>query len=767
MRPSSVPQRLRSFARPDDTVGPVEWMLIAFVGVTALSIAVATVLPTPPAIFSAVYPWAYCVVFAGASALCLIRAARQPAQRAPWALLGLALFAYGTGNVIQAVLLVTASGAPPYPSVADFVWLCFFPLTYLAVVLMLRRMVVRFYLSMLLDGLIAALGVAALTWAVAFGHLIEVSGDRALVVLTNLAYPVGDLLLTAFVVGGVSALGLRFTRTWALVVFGLLTFTLADTLFALAFAEGTYHLSSPISMLWPLAALSLALAAAYSPKAMPKLESASTWWRLVLLPAIFSAASLGLLAYGQINDLPAGAGVLAVGALLAAALRAALTFREVSTLAETRRQARTDELTGLYNRRAFGWSLEEALRKRGPNDMVAVLLIDLDRFKEVNDALGHHVGDELLRLVGDRMTERLGSEGMLARVGGDEFAMLLDHCTVESAEALAERALVALKMPFRLTGITLHVWASIGIAIRSTADDDGSNLLQQADIAMYDAKANGGGFRHYSASRDINTRDRLQTIEQLRESIDRDELVLHYQPMVELASGQVTSVETLVRWEHPTLGLLAPDRFLPLVEQTGLMRALTWHVLYYSLAQVRTWRDLGWEFSVSVNVSASNLLDVELPRTVSALLSRHGVPASALKIEVTESTIMADPARAQQVVSRLDELGVEVAVDDYGTGHSSLAYLRDLAVGTLKLDQSFIQDIATDNRASAIVRSTTELAHSLGLRMVAEGVEDDDSAAMLTGFGCDVGQGYLYSRPLPAPDLERWLRARDAVHVAI
>jgi len=345
--------------------------------------------------------------------------------------------------------------------------------------------------------------------------------------------------------------------------------------------------------------------------------------------------------------------------------------------------------------------------------------------------------------------------------------MLLDHCTVESAEALAERALLALKMPFRLTGITLHVWASIGIAIRSTADDDGSNLLQQADIAMYDAKANGGGFRHYSASRDINTRDRLQTIEQLRESIDRDELVLHYQPMVELASGQVTSVETLVRWDHPTLGLLAPDRFLPLVEQTGLMRALTWHVLYYSLAQVRTWRDLGWEFSVSVNVSASNLLDVELPRTVAALLSRHGVPASALKIEVTESTIMADPARAQQVVSRLDELGVEVAVDDYGTGHSSLAYLRDLAVGTLKLDQSFIADIAADNRASAIVRSTTELAHSLGLRMVAEGVEDDASAAMLTGFGCDVGQGYLYSRPLPAPDLERWLRARDAVHVAI
>jgi diguanylate cyclase len=237
--------------------------------------------------------------------------------------------------------------------------------------------------------------------------------------------------------------------------------------------------------------------------------------------------------------------------------------------------------------------------------------------------------------------------------------------------------------------------------------------------------------------------------------------------MVELSSGVVTCVEALVRWEHPKLGLLAPDRFLPLVEQTGLMRALTWHVLYHSLAQVRTWRDLGWEFSVSVNVSASNLLDVELPRTVAALLSRHGVPASALKIEVTESTIMADPARAQQVVSLLDELGVEVAVDDYGTGHSSLAYLRDLAVGTLKLDQSFIQDIAADNRASAIVRSTTELAHSLGLRMVAEGVEDDAAAAMLAGFGCDVGQGYLYSRPLPAADLERWLRARDAVHVAI
>ena len=750
--------RLMSLARPGERIGHTQRALMAGTAGTVLLVAVATVAHLPPAVAALTTLMA----FVGASSLCWIRVGRLITRRGPWIALGVALGAYAAGNVTAAMLILVGT-EQEVPSFADLGWLAFFPFAYLGLVLLLQSMVTRFALSMLLDGLVAALGVTALAWTFAFDHLIELSGDSPLVVLTNLAYPVADLLLIAVVVGGVSALGLRFSRTWGLLAFGLLAFALADTLFALSFAGGTYDLAGPVTVLWPLAALSMGLAAVYATDTEP-LEGDTTWWRLVLLPGLFSLGSLLLLAYSQVTVVPIAAAFLAVGALVAAAARAALMVRDVSTLAETRRQARTDELTGLHNRRAFGVALDDVLHKGRPDELVTVLLIDLDRFKEINDSLGHPVGDELLRLIGPRLSWCLRADDMLARVGGDEFAILVTDCDSEAAVALARRIMAALDAPFALSGISLHVRASMGIAISPIHTASMTVLFKQADVAMYDAKANGGGFRLYDRTRDLNSRSRLQTNEWLRAALVHDELDVYYQPLVELSTDTVVGVEALVRWVHPELGLLAPDDFLPMAEQGGLMRLLTRRVLEHALAQIRDWRARGRDLAVSVNVSASNLLDAELPSFVSSALHRYGLPPSALEIEITESHIMADPGRAQQVLSRLRSLGVRVAVDDYGTGHSSLAYLRDLAVNTLKLDKSFVQEITRDSKALKIVRSTAELAHALDLVIVAEGVEEPAVVTLLAQMGCDFAQGYLYSRPVPAPAFESWLLSREVPH---
>ena len=432
--------------------------------------------------------------------------------------------------------------------------------------------------------------------------------------------------------------------------------------------------------------------------------------------------------------------------------------RLLDGLVTARRRLRTDDVTGLPNRRSFLTELQQAVRRQAGGEVVAAVLLDLDRFRDVNGALGHQAGDSLLRLVAARLNGCLRPQDLVARLGGDEFAFLLpDLPSAEAVEVQVGRILAQLDEPFRLSDVTIHVSASAGVALSPLHAVDGPCLLQKADVAMYDAKADGGGFSCYDNERDVYSRDRLQTIELLRASMDNRQLVVHYQPLVELATDTVIGVEALVRWNHPYLGLLPPDRFLPLAEQTGLMRPLFEYVLDASLAQLDRWRAIGHRLQMSVNISASNLLDAQFPGTVAKLLARYDIPAESLVLEVTETTLMSDPVRAQHVVERLDALGVSVAVDDYGTGYSSLAYLRDLAVQTLKLDRTFLKDLGNDRRASAIVRSTTDLAHELGLDIVAEGVEDEASAGLLRAFGCDLAQGYLYSRPVAADDLDDWL----------
>ncbi|MGY1653816.1 bifunctional diguanylate cyclase/phosphodiesterase [Geodermatophilus sp. SYSU D01119] len=435
-----------------------------------------------------------------------------------------------------------------------------------------------------------------------------------------------------------------------------------------------------------------------------------------------------------------------------AALRAVERLR----LAQLATEAHHDPLTGLANRRRFTEQVERTIYGR-PHRSAAVLMIDLDRFKEINDSFGHSVGDDLLCLVGPRLQAALGPGDLLARMGGDEFAVLLPDAGDCRARDVAERLGEALREPFVLDGQPLHVDASIGVALCPDHGRDRSLLLARADTAMYGAKRGRSGWCVWTPEGTTDSRDRLRTLEELRAALDTEQLVPHYQPKVCLRTGDVIGVEALVRWEHPTRGLLTPDVFLPLAEQAGLMRRLTLRVLERSLLDLRRWRDAGHDLGVAVNLSVSNLQDLALPEQVALLLEARGVPPEALVLEITEDVLMADAARSQQVLADLRRLGVRLSVDDYGTGYSSLTYLRALPVDELKLDRSFVTSLTRDPRAGAIVRSTQQLSRDLGMTFVVEGVEDAATLEELRRLDCDVAQGWHVGRPMPADRFPGWL----------
>jgi diguanylate cyclase (GGDEF)-like protein len=422
---------------------------------------------------------------------------------------------------------------------------------------------------------------------------------------------------------------------------------------------------------------------------------------------------------------------------------------------ENEYQALHDGLTGLANRKLFHDRLTQAVRMAQRNETrVAVMLMDLDRFKEVNDTLGHHNGDTLLKEVGPRIQSVLRDTDSVSRLGGDEFAMLLpDVDDDEAASLVAIKVLTALSHPFVLEGVTLDLSGSIGIALYPDHGHSGEVLLQRADVAMYIAKENHSGHEVYQRGADQHSARRLALAGQLRQAIENRELGLVYQPKAQFHSGQVKGVEALVRWNHPERGTMAPDEFIPLAEHTGLIRPLTMLVLDTALEQCRRWQDAGIHLTVAVNLSVRNLLDLELPDQVGGLLQKWGLDPHWLELEITESSIIVDPARALSILKRLDDMNVGLAIDDFGTGYSSLSYLKRLPVRELKIDKSFVMGMAEDENDAAIVRSTIELGRNLGLRVIAEGVETEGAWTQLAALGCDIAQGFYLGKPTTAEKL--------------
>jgi diguanylate cyclase (GGDEF)-like protein len=427
-----------------------------------------------------------------------------------------------------------------------------------------------------------------------------------------------------------------------------------------------------------------------------------------------------------------------------------MTARIRRQMEQIEHQAFHDALTGLPNRALFHDRVEQALRTaRREGHAVAVMVMDLDRFKEINDTLGHQCGDRLLVEVGRNLALPLRAADTVARLGGDEFGVLAPAVTdAAGALALATRLRSELSRPHEVAGMEVDVDASIGIALYPQHGEDVDTLVRHADIAMYVSKESHVPTL-YAPDDDHYSSQRLALIAQLRRAIAQREITVYYQPQADLRTGTVRSVEALVRWEHPEHGLLAPDVFIPLAEHTGLIRALTSHVLDTALAQSARWRERGLDLGVAVNITGRDLLDLRFPDEVEELLRRHDVEPARLELEITEDTVLTDPARARGVLVRLSELGVRLAIDDFGSGNSSLGYLKRLPVNVLKIDKSFVINMLESDDDAVIVRSTIDLGHNLGLEVVAEGVETDEVRGRLQGLGCDVAQGYWLSRPVP------------------
>jgi diguanylate cyclase (GGDEF)-like protein len=686
------------------------------------------------------------------SGLVLVRAAtssRDP--RVPLAL-GTAMLMWGLGDFV--VTFESQLGmSTTSPSAADFFYLMFFPLAYLALVLMVRREALRLVPALWLDGGVAGLGAAALCAAFAFHGIKRIAGGSAADVATNLAYPLGDVLLLTLVVTGTVLLSGRRRGGWTLVAAGCALNAAGDT-FNLFHGAGAPALGSIVdSLAWP-GSLFLISIAVWLPDrpADPLAETATPGF---LLPGAGAAAALSVLLLGSLSGASSVAVALATATLLVAGLRLALSLGSLRKLTiERQQEAVTDQLTGLGNRRRLDQVLAQFFAGRTPEAPreLAFLFVDLNNFKEVNDSFGHTAGDQLLRQIGPRIQSSLGERDLLLRIGGDELAIILFTSGLDPAISIAERVSAAIREPFALEMVTVRIGASIGIALAGAHADDSAALMRCADQAMYRAKDGSETYAVYDPTIDTEV-DRLRLVDDLRAALQNDQLELHYQPQIDLGSGSVVAVEALLRWPHPRLGFVPPLDFLPLAEEAGLMRPITTFVLGEALGQCASWRSEGHNLTIAINVSATNMLDVDFVALVREQLHRHHLAADALILEITETTLISDLDHCGHVIDQLRELGCTVSIDDFGAGFTSLASLGKLAVGEVKLDRSFLTTLDRQPNSRALVQATIELAHALGLHVVAEGVEEASTLTTLTDLGCDLAQGYYIGKPVAATEL--------------
>jgi diguanylate cyclase (GGDEF)-like protein len=584
--------------------------------------------------------------------------------------------------------------------------------------------------------------------------------DRGwLPLLAAIAFPLVNLVLAALVLGqAVVRERDRSARTWMLVG-GFAALAVADTNFLAGLARGeAYTTSLGVAAMWGAGFALLGEAAS-----RPVVE-VSARRRLETNPYVLvGAASLAIVVLTLSPGGPAAWVVhpAALATLVATGWRLTLALREARGAAEAMRLSLTDELTGLANRRSVLRSIDGAIQDHGP---VAVLLLDIDSFKDINDSLGHSVGDEVLVSLAHRMRDTLDPRVVVARLGGDEFAVVVASQDELRLFEVAQEIRAALRLPLRVEGIDLSLDASVGIAAREGGDTSAIELLRQADIAMYEAKQQRAGVLLFDSQQDGVSHLRLLRGEALRTALQEGQLIAWYQPQVDARTRQVVAMEALVRWWHPNEGLLPPIAFLPDARRSGLMPALTEALMRQVVRDARHWADAGFTFRIAMNWAPPELVGGSLLPKLFAELDEAGLPDDTLLVEVTEDSFLADPERARMVLHELRAHGVQIAIDDYGSGFSSLAYLRDLPVQELKMDRSFVAPVATDDRARMIVQTTSQMARALGLRFVAEGVEDAAAAAGLVPLGVDVLQGYHIARPMPADAVAPWVRSWSAAH---
>ncbi len=602
-----------------------------------------------------------------------------------------------------------------------------------------------------LDAAIMLGAVAAVAGAVLLTPFVNSFPEGGIPLLVALVFPLIDVALALVVVGQWALSARTWSRSTALLLGGFVLLAVADSSLVLNLSVGTYEFSTLLVLLWG-AAFMLIADGAVAPR--PPIVSVSRRLPGVFLVTSFIVAILLLLIRPE-GLLGWAIGVPAALTLLATGARLAIALRESRQASEAFQMAQTDDLTGLPNRRAVLKTLDDAIVAKQP---IGLMLLDLDGFKEVNDTLGHSAGDTLLQLVALRMRESMPPEIELARIGGDEFAILVHDDDELDLLERAQGIRATLLAPAKVDGMDLAMHASLGITIREHGDVRAADMLRRADVAMYEAKVTRSGAQLYDAQRDEFSRQRLRMGEELRRALHKGQVVAWYQPKIDAVTQMVTGMEALVRWDHPERGMIPPMAFLSVARRSGLMHELSEVMAHSAVNDAKKWQRAGLDLNVAINLAPSELLSGKLLPILYDAIDKAGIPSHMITVEVTEDTFLADPERARDVLLDVRRHGLKTSIDDYGTGFSSLAYLRDLPVTELKMDRSFVATVCTDDRSRLIVSSTIDMAHALDLRVVAEGVESAAVSAEVVALGADLLQGYHMSPPMPGDQVEAWTR---------
>ena len=597
-------------------------------------------------------------------------------------------------------------------------------------------------------------GAACVAGAVLLTPAASSFARDGLPLLVALIYPLIDIVLSILIVAQMVLRARGGWRPTGQLLLGFSFLAGADVQLIANLTKGTYHFSVITTTCYGLAFALIVSNACRSPTPVARLASRRPSPYIMIAAG---ALSVFVLALGTTDALRPYLAVPAVITVLAAGGRLVLALREANQAAEAFALSQSDDLTSLPNRRATLARLDTGLAASSP---LALMIIDLDGFRDINDTLGHSAGDGVLQLIAHRLRDTLPAEIMVTRLGGDEFALVMPEDDTLELMEVAQSILGIIRAPLEIDGIELCTDASIGVTIRTDTDHVSSELLRRADVAMYHAKRSRAGALLYDAHKDDFSRQKLQLSEELRRGIVGGQLVLWYQPQIDATTQQVCGLEALIRWHHPDQGFLAPASFLPAARRAGLMQLLSEEVARIAVADLHNWQPLGLNPRVAINVAPPELMSgIFLPHLYE-LLHRAQVPPERLVIEVTEDSFINEPERARAVLMDIRQHNLQISIDDYGTGFSSLSYLRDLPVQELKMDKSFIATLRSDERSRMIVSSTFQMAHALGLRMVAEGIEDAATAADLIAMGVDVLQGYYLARPMPPEKVEPWMRAR-------
>jgi diguanylate cyclase len=749
----SVARKTLGFIRP-------EWWLQVAIGVVVVAYGVSTlVVHRPPSGYNTFWDgWMQQIASALPVIPLLLRARRSPRLRWAWVAMAAGCMLYTLADL---VFIFHDQNLNPIPSPApsDAFFLSCNLAFIIGFAILTQSSFGRVHASVRLDGAIAGLAIAAVAGVVWLDPLLDISG-RPLQAAVDLAYPVCALVLIVLLVAGLAPHRFRPNLSTVLLMVGVGFSVLGSVIFLNQVASGTYVAGTLLGETWLISFFLFGVTATVRDRRRTggARAPANSTAGIAVVPVVFGVVSLCVLAHSIYGHDSAAVVILAISALGLVIVRMAVTLREVRQSMANYQDARTDYLTGLPNRRAFLERLESRLSaETGVDGGTGVLLVDLDGFKEVNDALGHTAGDDLLCVVAKRFEFRLGHRGVLARLGGDEYACYFDVTDEDELVAIAHDLAQTLNDPCVIDGTSVRVGASIGVALSGPDAKTNGELLRCADVAMYDAKRTHAGVSAYRPEADPHSRERLALIDALRDAISARTLIMYYQPTLDMHTGAIRGLEALVRWPHPSLGLLYPDTFIPLAEQNGLMPQLTSAVLDMAVGEAARLDRAGHRLGMSVNISRYDLVDEDLATYVAGVLALYGFAPERLTLEVTESALGGDPQRAERCVRRLRTLGVRVSIDDFGVGYSSMSQLLGLAIDELKIDKSFTLALTSDPRAQAIVRSTIELARALSLTLVAEGIETEEVLRTLQSLGAEVGQGYLFARPLPPEQLEDYL----------